>query len=209
MDIIFELIKAVITLVFGGIIGYFIKARIDKSVFQDQTRFVRNHSKTVEALETIYQKYSGIVTESKLVIHDIVWKDLQGEHRARNLRKALEDLSTNFQNNRHYLNEKSRDIINNNIEKLKSLIIIIDSLEELKFAPDEFWEQDDGESKYASKLFINIVIKKELEAEDIEPINTEDKFYYHRTLESVNKVLSSNLDVMANHYREIAGLEKE
>jgi len=66
--ILTTIINIIITGLVGGIIIYRIQKKIDatiqKSLFEHQTKFVRNHQKRVEALEALYNE---IVSFEKLM----------------------------------------------------------------------------------------------------------------------------------------------
>jgi len=55
--ILTAVINAFVTAAIGGIVLYRIQKKIDNSYFEHQTKFVRNHQKQVETLETLYQKF--------------------------------------------------------------------------------------------------------------------------------------------------------
>ena len=120
-----------------------IESTFIKSVFEYQTKFTRNHEKTVETLETIYQKFQELQVKVNRNIMNIIVSsenDLpDDEHR--NELKAVFEKADNLQEyyfaRRIYLEEKTSEQIGQIVNKTKLLNLSIHMALIIFDAPDK------------------------------------------------------------------------
>jgi len=107
------------------------------SLFEHQTKFVRNHEKMVETLETLYKKYEVFVShymdmQGSIVSGDIEFFSDEQKQEFFNasvgmLYSDISDFSQYYRNNRLYLWEHANDRIGNLINFSYAFVIAVRS----------------------------------------------------------------------------------
>jgi hypothetical protein len=132
--ILTTIVNVIITGLVGGIVIYTIQKKIDatiqKSLFEYQTKFTRNFSKTLEVLDKLHQKvldYSSsysVLTyhiEAQILGRKVILTDQEFEKKARETMRAFFDCATFFRENRIYLPDILLGELENIIDKLHAL----------------------------------------------------------------------------------------
>jgi len=178
--ILTAVINAFVTGAIGGIIIYRIQKKIDNTYFQQQTKFVRNHEKTAEALDNIYKKYTDFEGSfSKVIFHKSIEYSKHLRDSTHNIiltddeenlyKNDLDKFVEHFYKNRNYLSQEAIKNLEDIHRDSQNLAFVIKTII-LHFFPTG---KLDEESVKAFNFLIS-TLKKEVWKLNIKEIDLEN-----------------------------------
>jgi len=155
------LATAVVTILLtGGLLFLFqenIKSLFARSLFEHQTKFVLNHAKAVETLETLYQKFKILTDALETWINQVRLLFGPGKpkidradylEKRKSMRAAFDDFWDYFQAHRLYL---STELIHE-VWEIYNEVTHTTSMIEMAMDPDELPSSDEGLIDYLASI---------------------------------------------------------
>ena len=200
-------VTAFINIIITGIVSNLIFLRYQKkientfakSMLEYQTKFVRNHEKMVETLETIYQEYSEFRLETTNFLYDMVAPIKSGKKvnlsDIDNATRRSDEIFGYFEKNSIYLPPSTSEEIRDVLSKTKLINSMITSglisLESCNTSAPLY---------ISPSMFFMMLGLWNMKLDDI----NEDSFDAERFFDAVIKLMKDYLKVVEAHYRSVA-----
>lgn len=203
------IVTAFINVIITGVVSNFIFLRYQKkiestfakSMFEYQTKYVRNHEKMVETLETVYQRYSELRIELNNLMYDKITPIKLGEDvTVADLREAFkksDEIFRYFEKNNIYLPQSTIVELRDVLSKTNMIYTVI-SLGVLILNPPK-------EVEYLSFSTIDFFLMLDMWNIKLEGVD-EDNFDVERFFDGVIGVMKDYSKIIEKQYRIASNL---